>query len=149
MATSENRLASERMLFDAVAALGRGDTRPWVEMFHGDGVMEFPYAPPGFPRRLEGTGAIAEYLRPYPELLSIERVTRRGVYHDGDVMVAEFAADIRVLATGTRVTLEYVGVITLSGGKVTLYRDYWDPLVVTAAMGGDTSRGLAAAEQRS
>jgi len=55
--------ASESMLFDALEGLERGDVKPWVDMFRDDGVMEFPFAPPGYPSRLDGKAAIAEYMR--------------------------------------------------------------------------------------
>ena len=52
MTTNEAGVSAERLLFGALDALRLGDTNPWAEMFHDDGVMEFPYAPPGFPERL-------------------------------------------------------------------------------------------------
>ena len=36
---------AEKLLFDALDALVRGDTAPWAAMFHDDGVMEFAKAP--------------------------------------------------------------------------------------------------------
>ena len=149
MATIKPGLAAERMLFDALGALKRGDVRPWVEMFHDDGVMEFPYAPPGFPGRLDGKAAIAEYMRTYPEHLSIERVVRRAVYHCDDVMVAEFACEATVVTNGNRFEMNYVGVVKTEGGKVKHYRDYWNPLVALQAVGGhEALLAFASKEQR-
>jgi uncharacterized protein len=136
MTIPETEGAAEQMLFGALEALKNGDVKPWTEMFHGDGVMEFPYALPGAPKRLEGRAAIADYIRPYPERIAIQRVTRRAVQHSGGVMVAEFACQSTALATGIQVEMEYVSVITLEGGRIKHYRDYWNPLVAVEAMGG-------------
>jgi uncharacterized protein len=135
MATIKPGLAAEPMLFDALDALKRGDVRPWVDMFDDDGVMEFPYAPPGFPSRLDGKAAIAEYMRTYPDHLSIERVIPRAVYHCDDVMVVEFACESRVVTNGARFEMNYIGVVKTEDGKVKHYRDYWNPLVALQAMG--------------
>jgi ketosteroid isomerase-like protein len=32
--------------------------------------------------------------------------------------------------------MRYVGVVTLRDGKIINYRDYWNPLVAAAALGG-------------
>lgn len=133
---TENNLADESLLFDALDALRRGDVQPWVEMFHDDGVMEFPYALPGFPKRLDGKTAIAEYMRSYPERVSIERIVRRAVHHCGNVMVAEFACEGTAVATGNRFEMSYVGIMTVLNGKLKHYRDYWNPVVAIQALGG-------------
>ena len=66
MTTTEAGSAAESLLFDALEGLKQGDVKPWVDMFHDDGVMEFPFAPPGYPARLDGKAAIADYVRTYP-----------------------------------------------------------------------------------
>jgi ketosteroid isomerase-like protein len=136
MTTTEAGSASESMLFDALEGLERGDVKPWVDMFRDDGVMEFLFAPPGYPSRLDGKAAIAECMRTYPDHLSIERVVRSGVYHCGNVTVAEFACDATAVAGGNTFRMDYVGLLTVVDGKVKLYRDYWNPLVAIRAMGG-------------
>ena len=127
--------AVERSLFAALDALKRGDVAPWVEMFHEDGVMEFPYAPPGNPARLNGKGEIAGYMAAYPEHVAIKSVSRRGTYQSDGVLVVEFGAEGTAVPTGNAFKMDYVGVITHGGGKIRHYRDYWNPLVAIQAMG--------------
>jgi uncharacterized protein len=136
MTTTEPGRAAERLLFDALDALKQGNVHPWVNMFHDDGVMEFPYAPAGGHGRLDGKAAIAEYLKPYPERISIRRVKRRAVYYCGDVMVAEFACESTALPTGNDFEMNYVAIVTMQDGKIKHYRDYWNPLVAVQAFGG-------------
>jgi ketosteroid isomerase-like protein len=136
MTTTEAGSAAESLLFDALEGIKQGDVKPWVDMFHDDGVMEFPFAPPGYPARLDGKAAIADYMRTYPDHLSIEGVIRRGVYHCGNVIVVEFACDATAVASGNTFRMDYVGLLTVVDGKLKLYRDYWNPLVAIRAMGG-------------
>jgi ketosteroid isomerase-like protein len=136
MPTTKPGAAAEHLLFDALDALKMGDVQPWVNMFQDDGVMEFPYAPAGGHTRLDGKAAIAEYLKPYPERISIKRVIRRAVYHCGDVMVAEFACESTAVPTGNQFEMNYVAIVTVKNGKIKHYRDYWNPLVAIQAFGG-------------
>src|SRR5687767_9398764 len=39
----------------------------WLELWHHDGVQVMPFAPRGFPRRLEGRDAIFEQYKGLPE----------------------------------------------------------------------------------
>lgn len=128
--------AVERSLFAALDALKRSDVTAWVDMFHEDGVMEFPYAPPGNPARLNGKEEIAGYMAAYPEHVKINSVSRRGAYQSDGVLVVEFGAEGTAVPTGNAFIMEYVGVITHEAGKIRHYRDYWNPLVAVQAMGG-------------
>jgi ketosteroid isomerase-like protein len=38
----------------------------WVDLWDDDGVCEFPFAPEGWPRRLEGKAAVGDYMHGYP-----------------------------------------------------------------------------------
>ena len=100
----------------------------WAE----DGVMEFPFAPPGYPSRLEGRAAIEEYLRDYPEMLDIQGFPAQVVHQstNPDVVIAEFDAEGVVVATGKPYRFSYIAVITLLDGEIVSYRDYWNPLYV-------------------
>ncbi len=97
-----------------------------------DGVMEFPFAPPGYPSRLEGRAAIEDYLRDYPKMLDIQGFPKQVVHQsvDQDVVVAEFDAEGVVVPTGKPYRFSYIAVITVRDGEIVSYRDYWNPLYV-------------------
>jgi ketosteroid isomerase-like protein len=97
-----------------------------------DGVMEFPFAPPGYPSRLEGRAAIEDYLRDYPKMLDIQGFPNQVVHQcvDQDVVVVEFDAEGVVVATGRPYRFSYIAVITTRDGEIVSYRDYWNPLYV-------------------
>lgn len=100
----------------------------WAE----DGVMEFPFAPPGYPSRLEGRAAIEDYLRDYPKMLDIQGFPTQVVHQstNPDVAVVEFDAEGVVVATGKPYRFSYIAVITVRNGEIVSYRDYWNPLYV-------------------
>ena len=106
----------------------------WAE----DGVLEFPFAGPGYPKRVEGRDAITEYLRDYPNLLDIREVVAKTVHETTDpaVVVAEFTVGRVVVATGKPYELSYIAVITVEDGEIRHYRDYWSPLAAAEILGG-------------
>jgi ketosteroid isomerase-like protein len=111
-----------------------GFAQLWAE----DGVLEFPFASPGNPRRLEGRAAIAEYLRGYPDLLDIREITEKTVHEtaDPEVTVAEFEVAGVAVATGKPYRLGYIAVLTVRDGEIRHYRDYWSPLAAAEVLGG-------------
>ncbi|EKO38299.1 MAG: ketosteroid isomerase-like protein [Solidesulfovibrio magneticus str. Maddingley MBC34] len=121
-----------RHLGDALAPAQR-----FSDMFTPDGAMEFPYAPDGFPARLRGRQEIESHARMVSELLSIGEMfdVEALVSQEGTMAMLEFRGEGMVRATGKPYLQRYVSVITLRDGRIALYRDYWNPLVVMAAMG--------------
>ncbi|HML54803.1 MAG TPA: nuclear transport factor 2 family protein [Solidesulfovibrio magneticus] len=121
-------------LGDALAPAER-----FSDMFTPDGVLEFPYAPEGFPARLEGRREIASHARMVSELLSIGEMldAEALVNQEGTRAMLEFRGEGLARATGKPYRQRYVSVITLRDGRIALYRDYWNPLVVIAAMEGN------------
>lgn len=119
-------------------SLADKDVAGWVSMVAEDGAMEFPYAPPGYPQRLDGRTAIADYMRDYPNKVEIASFTIEAFHQtlDPNVVILEFSVDGRAVETGRPYTMRYVGVIRLRDGKIINYRDYWNPLVAAAALGG-------------
>ena len=122
----------------ALERLVNKDTAGWVSMFAEDGAMEFPYAPPGYPERLDGRAAIAEYMRGYPDIVDLTSFHIEAFHRtvNPDVAIVEFSVSARAVPTNRPYTMRYVGVITLRGGEIVHYRGYWNPLVAAAAFGG-------------
>ncbi|WP_303247033.1 nuclear transport factor 2 family protein [Amycolatopsis sp. Hca4] len=106
----------------------------WAE----DGVLEFPFAGPGYPKRVEGRDAIREYLRDYPNLLDIREITAKTVHETADpaVVVVELTVAGIVVASQKPYELSYVAVITVEDGEIRTYRDYWSPLAAAEILGG-------------
>lgn len=126
------------MLKLAISGLLRPDAESFIEMFAEDGVMEFPYAPPGGVTRLDGRDALASYLQGFPEILQIDRMTEPVVHRtmNPEVVILEFGCVGRGVRTGEPYDQRYISVITVRDGLIVHYSDYWNPLVALRAVGG-------------
>jgi ketosteroid isomerase-like protein len=114
------------------------DMAGFAELWAEDGVLEFPFAAPGYPPVVEGRAAVEEYLRGYPDILKIEAIPDPVMHQsiDPDVVIVEFEASGTVVATGAPYRMKYIAVITVRNDEIQCYRDYWSPLAAAEAMGG-------------
>jgi ketosteroid isomerase-like protein len=122
----------------ALDLLLKHDMAGFAGLWAEDGVVEFPFAAAGYPPRVEGREAIADYLRDYPNLLDIRAVTAKTVHETADpaVVVVEFSVAGVAVATQNPYELSYIAVITVEDGEIRHYRDYWSPLAAAEILGG-------------
>ncbi|MBO2456853.1 nuclear transport factor 2 family protein [Actinomadura violacea] len=104
----------------------------WVGLWAEDGIMEFPFAPQGWPERLEGKEAIAAYMRDYPDHIDLHDFPDLRIHQttDPETVVVEMRGVGRLVETGSPFDMTYIAVVTVQDGLITTYRDYWNPLVV-------------------
>ncbi|MEU3712023.1 nuclear transport factor 2 family protein [Streptomyces catenulae] len=104
----------------------------WVALWAEDGLMEFPFAPDGWPRRLEGKEAIAAYMRHYPDHIDLYDFPDLRIHQTDDpqTLVAEMRGVGRLRESGTPFDMTYIAIVTVQEGHITSYRDYWNPLAV-------------------
>ena len=124
------------------AALGErlhAGVRSFVDMLAAEAVMEFPYAPEGLPRRLNGRTAIQAHLGHLSSMIAFNRVGGATVHAGGDpeMVVLEFEGFGRGVSTGAVYEQRYVSLIRLRHGEIVHYPDYWNPLPVLRALRGD------------
>lgn len=120
-------------LATAIEAWVEGDLDGWMAIYAEDAVHEFPFAPPGAPRGVEGQAAIAELLRPLQQHIRFGRFELGRVRQIGDETIVEATGHHRVVATDTALDLDYVWFITRHDGKVTHFRDYMNPLQLSGS----------------
>lgn len=122
----------------ALALLLAKDMAAFAGLWAESGVLEFPFAPPGYPTRLEGRAAIEEYLRGYPDIVDMREITDKSIHRsvDPEVVIVEFAAAGLVVATGAPYQMRYIAVITVRDNKIQHYRDYWSPQAAAEMLGG-------------
>ncbi|MFD0418450.1 nuclear transport factor 2 family protein [Streptomyces sp. NPDC127108] len=106
------------------------DVAGWIDLFAEDGVAEFPFAPDGYPRRVEGRDAIGAYLRGLGEHIAYEDFPYVDIHETTapETIVVEMRGTGRVTATGDAFDMTYIAVVTVRDGHFTHYRDYWNPL---------------------
>ncbi|MFD7921836.1 nuclear transport factor 2 family protein [Streptomyces sp. NPDC059740] len=108
------------------------DISGWLDLWAEDGIMEFPFAPDGWPRRLEGKEAVAAYMRPYPDHIDLRDFPDLRIHQttDPETVVAEMRGVGRLVQTGSAFDMTYIAVVTVKDGRISSYRDYWNPLAV-------------------
>ncbi|MDH6266015.1 ketosteroid isomerase-like protein [Rhizobium sp. SG_E_25_P2] len=114
------------------------DMKGWSELCADNVVAEFPFAPEGSPRRLEGRDALYEYLRNYPSVIDVASIPNLRIYatDDPNVAIAEWSASGKVLTNGNAYEMSYATFATFKNGLMTNYREYWNPLAFMQAMSG-------------
>lgn len=114
-----------------------------ADLFTEDVVFEFPYAPEGLPRRLDGLTALKGHLTRLGPILELREFTLHAVHFSEKAVVFEFSCDGQGLATGLPYDQDYISVVSLREGRISYYRDYWNPLVVLSALGGAQTAATA------
>jgi len=119
-------------------ALTQSDMEIWLALWNDDGVYEFPYAPQGYPQRVEGKAALREYVKDFPKHIQFFAFPEQRIHFttDPSVLIAEVKSDARVVATGNPYNLIYVMIVETRNGKISLVREYWELLKGLEAMGG-------------
>jgi uncharacterized protein len=142
----EQQVALERLFRHGLDSLIAKDVSGWVDMWAEDGTMEFPFAPATYPR-LEGRKSIADYMSAFPTKVEISEFPYVRFHHssDGKTLVVEFSCIGRSLETGKQYNQSYVGVMDIRDGRITAYKDYFNPLVVLQSMGADAFQRFVAA----
>ncbi|MEV6167420.1 nuclear transport factor 2 family protein [Streptomyces sp. NPDC051954] len=131
-------LTSADMLRRSLDTFLAKDMKGWTELCDEHVVLEFPFAPAGSPVRLEGRTAAYEYLRGYPDLIDVHRITSLRIYatDDPNVAVADWSVTGRVLANGNPYEMSYATFVTFKDGLIVSYREYWNPEAFTKALSG-------------
>ena len=112
-------------------------------LFADDAIFEFPYAPDGLPKRLEGTAALAAHLERLGPLITFGPMELGKVYAVGETVIFEFSCSGEGVATGAPYNQLYISVVILRDERIAHYRDYWNPLVVLTALGGTEAAAAA------
>ncbi|MFD3993390.1 nuclear transport factor 2 family protein [Streptomyces sp. NPDC058583] len=109
------------------------DVPGWVELWDEDGVLEFPFAPDGWPARLEGKSAVGAYMRHYPDHVDLHDFPEVTIHQTTtpETIVVEMRGVGRLVETGAPFDMTYIAVVTVKEGLFTSYRDYWNPLAVS------------------
>ncbi|MFH8402199.1 nuclear transport factor 2 family protein [Streptomyces anulatus] len=108
------------------------DIPAWVDLWDENGILEFPFAPEGWPKRLEGKAAVAEYMRSYPDRIDLHDFPYVEIHRSTapQTIVVEMRGVGRLAATDSPFDMSYIAVVTVRNGLITRYRDYWNPLAV-------------------
>ena len=95
--------------------------------------IEHPYASDG-PLRIVGRATLVAHLRDTLARFAVERAATRYVYHcePRGAVIVEFDLAGRRLRSGKEYKQQCVAIIETSGGRITRYREYYNPLAAPA-----------------
>ena len=132
MATPATPTTPEELYRHSLRLLLDKDIPAWVELFDEHAVMEFPFAPEGWPARLEGEAEIAAYMRHYPDHIDLHDFPFVEIHRtvEPGTVVVEMRGVGRLVETGGPFDMTYIAVVTVENGRIASYRDYWNPLAV-------------------
>jgi len=107
-----------------------------------DGVLEFPFAPPGRRSGYVGKPDILAYMKAVAVRMA-SRIKAEGVGYfrvhlmlDPGMSCVEMGLKGRILETDASYNQKYISIIETKNGKVSRYREYWNPIVSMDANGG-------------
>jgi hypothetical protein len=128
--TTEQSAAAVRMFNAALDATEARDPDRMIEGWARDGVLEFPFAPEGFPARVEGRSALLEFFHQFPKFYSKIRVVDRIIepLADGSGIVAQYRGEWTNVK-GRPYNNTYVAVLRFRDGEVVHMREYFNPQV--------------------
>ncbi len=117
-----------------------GEDIPYSQLFAEDGVMRYPFAPPGMPAELVGRAAITAYhdantagRRSLLRMDGVDLVVRET--DDPEVVVVEIEHYGTSRATDAPYRFRALGVIRVRDGWIVNYDDYMDPIAMAEILG--------------
>ena len=112
----------------------------WSELLAEDAVMEIPYAAAlGMSPRLEGKAAIYKHVK--AGIVQMEEISftnvRKYPTADPNMLWVESHGEAVISATGRQYQQDYVMRMGFKDGKIVYLCDYFNPVAVMSAFGGN------------
>ena len=142
---------SPREVAELVRQMVAGEGVVFADLFAEDGVLRFPFAPPGMPREIRGREAIRAARtseagrRSLLVMDAVELVVRET--DDPEVVVTEIEHYGHSHAPDGPYRVRALAVVRVRDGEIVSYDDYMDPIAMAALLGRTDE--LAAALQPS
>jgi uncharacterized protein len=130
---------SPREVVEQVRRMVAGDGVVFADLFSADGVLRYPFAPPGMPREIKGRDAMREYhgaassRRSLLEIEGVDMVVRDT--DDPEVVVVEIEHHGYSHGSGGPYRFRALGIVRVRDGEIVEYDDYMDPIALAALLG--------------
>jgi uncharacterized protein len=140
---------SPREVAELVRRMVAGEGIAFADLFAVDGVLRFPFAPPGMPREIRGRAAIAasrhaeEGHRSLLVMDGVDLLIRET--DDPEVVVTEIEHYGHSRALDGPYRFRALAVIRVRDGEIVSYDDYMDPIAMATLLGrtADLAAALA------
>jgi uncharacterized protein len=140
-----------RQVAEQVRKMVAGEGVVFADLFAADGVLAYPFAPPGQPPGLRGRDAIRDHfsgLGQSRQLFVMEGVdAETWETDDPDVVVTQITHRGQSAVTGGPYTFTALGVIRVRDGEIIRYDDYMDPIALARLLGRTQDLAAALAAQ--
>jgi ketosteroid isomerase-like protein len=128
-----------REVAEQVRRMVAGEPVVFADLFAADGVLAYPFAPPGSPTELAGREAIRSFFsgmartRELFDLEGIDATIRET--DDPEIVVAQITHHGWSRVTQSPYRLTAIGIIRVRDGEIVRYDDYMDPIAVARLLG--------------
>jgi ketosteroid isomerase-like protein len=132
------RQQARQVVMDFLTGLEDKDMARVNGIWADDAVQEMPYAPAGFPSRVVGKEALVKQYAGWPQNAGKAKFTHGIRFYptqNPQIVAVEFHGVSEIIATGRVYDQRYFGLFHVEGGKITLFREYFDPNVFSYAFG--------------
>ncbi|MEM7392659.1 MAG: nuclear transport factor 2 family protein, partial [Verrucomicrobiota bacterium] len=112
----------------------------FASVWADDAVQDMPYAPKGFPGRVIGKEHILKHYAAWPENAGKADFTSQLTFYpmmDPEMVFAEFEGQVDIIPTKRKYEQQYGGLFHVKNGKITLFREYFNPTPFVYAFGLD------------
>ena len=139
-----------REIADLVRKMVAGEGVVFADLFAEDGVLAYPFAPPGQPAELRGRDTIRSYFSALGRAreLFVQEGVEATVWEtdDPDLVITEITHHGRSNVSGGAYRLTALGFIRVRDGEIVRYDDYMDPIALARLLGrtGDLAAALGA-----
>jgi uncharacterized protein len=126
---NEQAWGANEVLAQVFQAFTTGNIKESVDLMAEDIVMEFPFAPPGRPRFVEGKENIIAYIKEVMSNSQGTGYTDIEIHQttDPDCIIVEMIGHGTVTTTGNSFERRYIDVFRTKNGRIQYVRDYWNP----------------------
>lgn len=134
------RQKTRQAVRDFLTALEQKDMDKFAGVWTADAVQDIPYAPKGFPKRVNGKENLLKHYAGWPQNSGKADFTSQLVFYpmqNPEMVFAEFTGNVDIVPTGRKYDQHYGGLFHVQNGKIKLFREYFNPAPFVYAFGLD------------
>lgn len=132
------RLQTRETVMEFLTGLEAKDMEKVNALWAEDAVQDMPYVPKGWSNLVVGRDALIAQYAGWPEVSGAAKFTDGIVFHDTvdpQTVFVEYKGVVDIVPTGRTYRQTYGGLFHVEDGKITLFREYFDPREFVRAFG--------------
>jgi ketosteroid isomerase-like protein len=137
------RQQTQNAVRDFLTALEEKDMAKFAAVWADDAVQEMPYSPGNFPKRIVGKENLIKHYSAWPANSGHATFTKELVFYqmmDPESVFVEYHGLVDIIPTGRVYDQRYAGLFHVENGKITLFREYYNPIAFSYAFGLNEGR---------